>query len=196
MKPAQLRIFQALSDLAIPLLGFFLWNWDFYFILLFLLLDYFVFCVFSFVKERKIDSHQGIPHRFNLQNFLLTVLLVAASLAILFPAISIINPAFDIAKDTWAFLAYKDMGIAQGTVLLPLLIFGGYVQYKMQFLVPRKFATLSKTEVWKMHFMTILLVLSASGLLLGTAFLIVFPSIVYILALIFGVAAYRFFYSR
>ncbi len=198
MKPAQLRIFQALADLAIPLLGYFFWNWSFYFILLFFLLDYLVSCVFAFVKVNKINEYRGIEAAFPGKQALLTFLLIAVSLLALFPALPLINPAFNLGKETWEFLSYTDLGIPipQGVILLPLLAYGGYVQYKMQFLMNGRFTTATTQSVWRSHFMTAFIVLALSGLFFGLSMLIVFPQVLYTILLIFGVAGYRFFYSR
>lgn len=196
MSPVQLRLFLAFADLAIPLLGYFFGNWDFYFILLFFLLDYLVFSVFSFIKEKKIQEYQQVQYKFNFKNLLITLFFISASVCMLLPAMSAVKPDFDVIKDTWTFLVYEDMGIAQGIVLLPLLILGGYSQYRMQFLMTRKFEVAQTTEIWKMHFMTVWLVWGATGLFLGSTYWIVFPSIVYILLLVFGVVTYRFFYTR
>lgn len=196
MKPAQLKLFLALADLAIPLLGYFFWNWNFYFILLFFVLDFIVSSVFSFVKVKKINAYRGIDASFPFAKLIYSILLIAAGFALLVLALQQTVPGFDLAKETWAFLSYKDMGIAQGIVLLPLLIYGGYTQYKMQFLMNGKFAVATVDETWKMHFTTIFVVLAASGIFLGLSFFVVFPQVAYIIALTFGVVAYRFFYSR
>lgn len=198
MKPAQLRIFQALADLAIPLLGYFFWNWSFYFILLFFVLDYLVASVFSFVKVRKIASYREIHWSFPVTQLVSTVVLITVSLLAVIPALTLSNPTFNLAKETWAFLTYTELGfpIPQGFILLPILAYGGYAQYKMQFLMNGRFTTVQPAEIWKIHFQTAFIVLAVAGLFLGISFLVVFPPATYTLTLIFGVAAYRFFYSR
>jgi hypothetical protein len=107
-----------------------------------------------------------------------------------------IDPAFDLLKNTWAFLSYKEMGIAQGIILIPLLIYAGFSQYKMQFLLTGKFQATKPSEIWKLHFKTMFLVIAASGLFLGLSLLVEIPVIYYVFALIFGVSAYRFFFAR
>lgn len=198
MKPAQLRIFQALADLAIPLTGYFFLDWSFYFILLFFVLDHIVSSVFTFVRVNKVNSYRGVRGSFPLKNALLTIVCIAVAFIAVIPAIQRIDPRFDLAKETWHFIIYTEPGfpVPQGIILIPLLVFGGYQQYKMQFLITGKFTAATPEEIWKMHFTTVYLVLGISALFLGLSQLIVFPWIVYTLILIFGVAAYRFLYAR
>jgi len=196
MKLGQVRIIQAVADLAIPLMGYFFWNWDFYFILLFYLLDYKVFCAFSFVKFHKIIQYKGLQNKFPFLNLFLTIALILTGFIAIIPALYQIDPAFDLLKNTWAFLSYKEMGIAQGIILIPLLIYAGFMQYKMQFLLTGKFQTTKTSEIWKLHFQTMFLVIAASGLFLGLSLLSEIPVIFYVFTLIFGVSAYRFFIAR
>jgi hypothetical protein len=196
MKLGQVRIIQAVADLSIPLMGYFFWNWDFYFILLFYLLDYKVFCAFSFVKFHKIIQYKGLQNKFPFLNLFLTVSLILIGFIAIIPALYQIDPAFDLLKNTWAFLSYKEMGIAQGIILIPLLIYAGFMQYKMQFLLTGKFQTTKTSEIWKLHFQTMFLVIAASGLFLGLSLLSEIPVIFYVFTLIFGVSAYRFFIAR
>lgn len=198
MPPAQLRIIQALADLAIPLLGYIFLDWSFYFILLFFLLDHLVACVFAFIKARKIAGYRGTSTAFPVSKALLTMLLFAAALAALYPAIVLTNPTFSLAHETWEFIIYTEPGlpIPQGILLLPLIVFGSYQQYKLQFLVPGKFTVTSEEEIWKIHFLTAGIVPACSAAFLGASLLVVLPQPVYILTLIFGVAAYRFLYAR
>jgi hypothetical protein len=196
MNLAQVRIFQAVGDLAIPLLGYFFWNWDFYFILLFYLLDYKIFCAFSFIKCHKIIHYKGLNYKFPFLNLLLTIALISVGFAAVIPALYQIDPRFDLVKNTWTFLSYKEMGIAQGFILIPLLIYAGFAQYKMQFLMTGKFQTTKTSDIWKLHFQTMFLVIAASGLFLGLSLILNIPVIFYVFALIFGVSAYRFFIAR
>lgn len=196
MSLARVRIIQAVADLAIPLLGYFFWNWDFYFILLFYLLDYKIFCVFSFVKFQKVIQYKGLEKKFPVVKLLLTIALILIGFVAVIPALYQIDSAFDLLKNTWEFLSYKEMGIAQGIILIPLLIYAGFAQYKMQFLLSGKFQTTKPSEIWELHFQTMFLVIAASGLFLGLSLLSEIPVVFYVFSLIFGVSAYRFFIAR
>lgn len=196
MNLAQVKKIQAVADLAIPLLGYFYWNWDFYFILLFYTLDYKIFCAFSFIKCHKISQYNGLDYKFPTVNLLSTIALFLTGFVAIVPALYQIDSAFDLLKNTWEFVSYKEMGIPQGIVLIPLLIYAGYAQYKMQFLVTGKFRTSKTSEIWRLHFQTMFLVIAASGLFLGLSLLVSVPVILYVIVLIMGVSAYRFVLTR
>ena len=50
------KYIQLVSEALIPLLGFFLWEWSLYFILLFYFIDLFIDEVIMHVKSKKIES--------------------------------------------------------------------------------------------------------------------------------------------
>jgi len=191
MKPAQLKMVQALSELAIPLLGYFWWNWDLYFILLFYVLDLLVSSGFSFVRERKILQYRQQPFSFPTQQLLLTTCLLGLIFFIALQAFFQLIPAFNPLAETWKFLAYEELGIPQGIVLIPLVIYAGYAQYRMHFLMPGKFSTQTIREVRKTHFKTLLLALAAAALWLGSTYFFAGPELLYVLVLIAGATAYR-----
>jgi hypothetical protein len=123
---------------------------------------------------------------------LLTIALILIGFVAVIPALYQIDSAFDLLKSTWEFLSYKEMGIAQGIILIPLLIYAGFAQYKMQFLLSGEFQTTKPSEIWELHFQTMFLVIAASGLFLGLSLLAEIPVVFYVFSLIFGVSAYRF----
>ncbi|MDD2982786.1 MAG: hypothetical protein PHQ74_05310 [Crocinitomicaceae bacterium] len=193
IKPIHFKIFQLLAEIAIPLLGYFFWGWGFYFILLFFLLDYLVFLTFSFVKHRKIIQFRESPYFFPTKQVLSTILILTFTLIFTFIALPMIAP-FDFEKQTWEFLAYKEMGLPQGLLLLPLVIYGGYAQYKMQFLMNRKFTYVSATENWKIHHFFLWMAFLAAILFLIVSSFIVFPEFVYISLLLLGIAGFKWFF--
>ena len=193
IKPLHLKVFQLLAEIAIPLLGYFFWNWGLYFILLFFLLDYFVFLVFSFIKHRKIVQTRETRYFFPVKQVLYSCLLLIFTLIFSFITLSFIGP-FDFASQTWEFLSYKEMGIPQGILLLPLLIYGGYAQYKMQFLMNGNFKIVSATSNWKSHFFTLWVTLLSALLFYILSHFIVFPEIIYIGVLLAGIAVFKWFY--
>lgn len=191
MKPVQLKMIQALSELAIPLLGYFWWDWNLYFILLFYVLDLLVSSGFSFVRERKILQYRQQATPFPTPQLLLTLFLLALIVFIALQAFFQLIPAFDPLAETWKFLAYKELGIPQGILLVPLVVYAGYVQYRMHFLLPAKYNTQTIRQVRKTHFNTLLLALAAAALWLGSTYLFAGPELLYVVLLIAGATAYR-----
>lgn len=193
IKPIHLRVFQLAAEIAIPLLGYFFWDWGFYFILLFFLLDYLVFTIFTFVKHLKIVRYRNTPYFFPTKQVLSTILLLTFTIIFVFTALPLIGP-FDFSSETWEFLSYKEMGIPQGILLFPLVVYGGYAQYKMQFLMNGKFSQISATDNWKTHFFFLWMALFAAfGFLILSSFM-VFPEFVYIGILLAGIAGLKWFF--
>lgn len=193
IKPLQFKIFQLLADIAIPLLGYFFWDWSFYFILLYFLLDYLVFLTFSFVKHRKIVQYRETPYFFPIQQVLSTILLLVFTLIFTFIALPLIGP-FNFEKETWEFLSYTELAIPQGFLLLPLLIYGGFAQYKLQFLMNGKFAKISASDNWKSHFFFLWMAFLAALLFLIISSFFVFPQFAYIAFLLIGIAGFKWFF--
>src|ERR1700741_5209084 len=129
----KLKLFQTLSEALLPLLGYFYWNWSFYDLLLFYFLDLLVATTFTFVKIKKVVIYTKTPSPV----FMFTIGLFVCYFTIILLSVDLlpeIMPGFDFLKDTSRFFMLKDMGIPQGILLLPLVFYAGYLQYKMKFI--------------------------------------------------------------
>ena len=129
---------QLIGDAAIPLAGFFWWEWSLYFILLFYIMDLLVAEGVTHLKSKKVVEFRGeAPKQWMLSgaiSFLLLVIVVST----VHGAAFFIHPGIDFQKELWSFWTYEELGVQQGYVLLPLLLFAGYQQYKLFFLAPRR----------------------------------------------------------
>ena len=131
MNKKTLLFIQILGELAIPLIGFFFWNWSLYFILLFYMIEnlfatYFqleTFRKFTFLVEKK---ESGIDYK-KLFVFI-TFWLMEVALIHLFLFLS--NPSIQFGKEVVDFFMYEDMGIPQGFLLIPLLYFASKMKMK------------------------------------------------------------------
>lgn len=141
------------SNLLIPVLGFWVWNWNLYFILLFYLLDLISSEAVIHLKIKKIKSfaqNKGpeIPSRtYGIVSFLFLVLIIAE----IHVGISLYHPDMELKRELWAFLSYKEVGIPQGFVLIPLVVMMTYTSYKMEFLAPRFYLHQQEKPAWKNH---------------------------------------------
>lgn len=158
------RFIQLIGDIAIPLLGYFWWNWNLYFIVLFFLLDLVFNEIFQWVKAKKIEEAQKIKmdKKSFLSLFLLITVICCAHLFFLS-----YQPTIDFKQEVLNFLSYKDMGIAQGYILLPLLIFVNYQKYKLEFLVPNLQYKQNLIFLWKTNLSNLLLSVAWFALLIG-----------------------------
>ncbi|MGM0479745.1 MAG: hypothetical protein ACQERC_11030 [Bacteroidota bacterium] len=136
----KLQWIQAVGELAIPLLGFFYFDWSLYFILLFYFIDLLATEVFTWVKVRKIIAFQGIRYRFQQRFWPLAVNGTIVLLLLFFSHLFIYFYQEGIAfiEAIWNFLAYEEPGfpIPQGIILFPLVVLGNYQQYKHFFVQP------------------------------------------------------------
>ena len=104
-----------------------------------------------------------------------------------------ISPKVNISDEILRFLLMKDMGLPQIVLLLPLLIVGGYMQYKISFLVTRAFETTKIDSLWHEHVKVFLLIVGVIALLLGLSIWIVFPAWVYVWGMVLGSSGYRYY---
>lgn len=192
MKQQQLKFIQAGSDLIIPLLGYFIWNWSLFFIVLFLLLDFVVFTILSFLKDQKVQRFKTQSYQFPMQQLGITLGLFLITLAVMNQGFIWHSSGFNIAQETLDFLATKEMGIPQGILLLPLIALGSYMQFKTQFLLHRAYERTSTQAIWKIQHQTNILVLAATILLVALVYFLKLPDWVYLLLITLGSMSYRF----
>lgn len=114
----KIEIFSALlGDVALPLIGFLFWDWGFYFISLFFLFDLLFRTLFIKRRLKPIDELKN-RRAIIFKAFLFTFLEVILIHCIVVGAF----PHSNIGDSFIYFLTYEEMGIAQGVVLLPLLL--------------------------------------------------------------------------
>ena len=114
----KIEIFSALlGDVALPLIGFLFWDWGFYFISLFFLFDLLFRTLFIKRRLKPIDELKN-RRAIIFKAFLFTFLEVILIHCIVVGAF----PHTNIGDSFIYFLTYEEMGIAQGVVLLPLLL--------------------------------------------------------------------------
>lgn len=191
MKPQHVKYFQLAAETAIPIFGYLFWSWSFYFLILFYLLDFATNFAVFIAQERKIRWYNSIAI-FPFKGILtITFLVLLTGVFAVFSCIHIF-PNFSIVDETIKFIMYEEMGIPQGILLLPLMVFGAYQQYKMNFLLPGKFRTIEIEQFWKKHTNMYILVFCSSTLLLSSTFLFILPEWVYVSILIVTSVLFRF----
>jgi hypothetical protein len=162
------KFIQLFGDAFIPILGFFLWNWSLYFIIIFYFLDLLTKIVLLHIKAKKIiDFNSKTNIEFSksdqLKSFksgVISSLYFVFVIFIVQISMPFIYDDFNTMKELNHFFMYKDMGIEQGYVLIPLIAFMGYTQYKMDFLKQGLFARIRIQELWKPHIQAMLVLVS------------------------------------
>lgn len=184
------KYLQLITDAIIPLLGYFFWHWNLYFIVLFYLLDYLAYEVFSHVKARKVSSLKPDNSTWLKLGIVSVVLFVLNSVLVQITMKSLV-PTIDFTKEIIAFWNYKDMGIEQGYFLLPLIVIAGYQRYKMEFLMTGMFQKITIRQIFLKDIQAQLIALGFIALTFGLSFFIVFPEIVYVLGIVLFTGIYQ-----
>ena len=191
MKRLNPKIIQLIGDAVIPLLGFFWWNWSLYFIVIFYLLDYLSNEVILNLKSKKITTFQKIDSKVWIQKASLSFLLFLVGIVLVHLSMKMLHPQIDFYKEFIQFLSYKDMGIAQGYFLLPLIALAGFQRYKMEFLMPARFKIISITSLWSAHFKMQFTLIGCVAFTIGFQSLIALPETVYIIAIVVVTSVYQ-----
>jgi len=193
----QPKYFLVFSDALIPLLGLFVWNWSLYFIVLFYLLDLISREVITHVKTRDIYRVQGLKNKQKWQRKgLFSGLLFLVAVAAIHGAIWCMQPGIDFLKELQLFWEYKELGIQQGYILVPLVAYAAYAQYRMSFLMPGKAKHVLVDTLWRQHIVALLIILV--GAVVGAIFgaLVSVPDVVSVIAIVLGAAAYSLFLEK
>lgn len=185
------RIIQLIGDISIPLLGYFWWNWNLYFIVLFFLLDIIFNEIFQWVKTKKIVETQKIKidSKAYFSIFLLITVIVCAHLFFLS-----YQPTIKFKQEIINFLSYKDLGIAQGYLLVPLLVLVNYQKYKLEFLMPQLQHKLNLKVLWKNNITNLLQIGTWFVFLLGLTKAIDLSVLSVLIIGIAGPALYQFIF--
>jgi hypothetical protein len=113
------------GDALLPLVGFFFWDWGFYFITLFFLFDLGIRTLFLNKKIALLPSIV-LPKGFFLKGIGLVILEISLLHLLVYFSI---NP-ISFTTEIWAFLSYEELGIAQGILLIPLLFLNEIIRIR------------------------------------------------------------------
>ena len=193
------KYIQLVGDAIIPILGFFLWDWNLYFILLFYFLDILTKEVLLHLKSNKICQYKKQINydvflkekRERLKFGIISSVLLLFCVFLVQLAMPFIQSDFHATEQIISFWSYKEMGIEQGYVLVPLVIFMGYSQYKMEFLAPSIFTKLSIQNLWLPHLKSMLVLMSFSALSFAIVRLKSFPQWVFVVSIVVVSSIYQ-----
>ena len=195
------KYIQLIGDAFIPVLGFFFWDWNLYFILLFYFLDMLTKEVLLHLKSKKIVNFQREQGFEDVENekrawfkkSLLSFLLLCSIVFLVQITMPFIQLNFNGTQEIIEFWSYKEMGIEQGFLLVPLVAFMGYSQYKMEFLVPAIYSK-SKIEThWNPHLKAMTILLSFSALSFGLVHFYRFPEWLFVVLIVLVSSVYQLY---
>ncbi len=154
---------QYIGEALIPLLGFYYWDWSWYFILLFYILDGLAKATVLHLKSNKILQTQGGKSARSVwkkYGILVMAMDLVVLVALHFMYIQN-HPEFQFTPEIRSFLQHKEMGVAQGWILVPVVVLGVWLQYQFTFLKLKLHTKIQMSVLWKEHFRQRFIVLSA-----------------------------------
>ncbi len=182
----QEKIAVLIGDVALPLIGFFFWDWGFYFIALYFLIDQFakqVFLLPRLVSAQVILPQKAIIFTKSLLLFLFQIMMI---LLINYQ----LDPHFNLFQESINFIMYKDMGIQQGFILVPLLFTAEWLKLKTDNKV------IKSTEIKRFKINHVLkqaqILLSILGLLLGIINFTLIPELLVVFIFLAGIGLTAF----
>ena len=195
------KFIQLFGDAFIPILGFFLWNWSLYFIILFYFLDLLTKIVLLHIKAKKIiDFNSKTNIEFSksdqLKSFKSGVISFVYFVFVIFIvqiSMPFIYDDFNTMKELNHFFMYKDMGIEQGYVLIPLIAFMGYTQYKMEFLKQGLFARIKIQELWRPHIQSMVVLVSLCSIGFILVQFVRLPESFFVLSIVLLSSSYQYY---
>lgn len=198
------KYIQVLGDGIIPLLGFFFWDWNLYFILLFYFIDMFTKEVLLHLKAKKIVEHQIETRELDIQieksNWikfgLLSIILLIFSLFLIHISMPFIQDQFNATNEIIRFWSYKEMGIEQGYIFVPLIIFMGYTQFKMEFLAPAVFTRINNSQLWQPHLKAMLILVAFTALTFGLVHFIKIPEVIFVISIVLISSLYQILHLK
>ncbi|GAB5417133.1 MAG: hypothetical protein Crog4KO_19990 [Crocinitomicaceae bacterium] len=194
IQPKYILIF---SDAFIPLLGLFVWNWSLYFILLFYLLDLLAREVLTHFKTREIYRVQGLKNTKKWQQKgIFSGVLFLISVVAIHIAVWCMQPEINFLKELQLFWEYEELGVQQGYILVPLIIYAAYAQFRMSFLMPGKARHVLMDSLWKQHFIALSLILAGALLAGGIGFFVAIPDIISVCTIVVCAAAYSLYLEK
>ena len=122
----QEKIAALLGDVALPLIGFLFWKWSFYFIALYFIFDQLARFLFLPTRIKKAEIEAYLKWSMLLKMGFLLCIESGLIILINTQIIADFNPIVGLQD----FFFYKDMGIEQGYILLPLLFLSEWMRHK------------------------------------------------------------------
>jgi hypothetical protein len=147
---------------------------------------------FLHLKAHKINAKRTAVNSWVISGISGAIAMIAVILLI-HVGFSILSPEIDFQKQFIAFIAYEDMGIAQGFVLFPLLIVSGYQKYKLEFIRLKKYETLSIKRMWRFQLMKYFFILLLTGCCCLIMLTGVSNSLVYLVVILLASAVFKIF---
>jgi hypothetical protein len=182
---ARLTLISGVGDVIIPVLLFYVWNWDLHYILLFIYIDLIAALFMAFLKEQKIKRVQENKSSVGLLGtFMFYFIYVCSGIALFELGIVQLYPDMSLSKSLWNFLWEVELGIPQIALLIPLLFLVNFQQYKLLFIRTQQYRVMPLKLIQITHKSQWLLFLASSVIFFSLSFVIQAPLDVFLIILL------------
>lgn len=194
------RIFyiQLALEASIPLMGYFLWDWSLYFILLFYLLDIVASELIIHFKAKRIYQYQNSRAVLNswVSHGLISLVVFSVVLIMIHIAMMGFQPGIDFYKEAVAFWNYKDLGIKQGYLFVPLVLLMNWQQFKIDFVYTARHRTTEMKILWKQHLIGNVIIVAAALVSWVIIQFVALNELVFIISILTGILIYKLIINR
>lgn len=192
------NLIQKFGEAILPLVGFYYWNWDWYFILIFYILDVFAKEIIINLQANKIYQTQGGTETYLIwkKSAVISLFIGMATLILvhLIQLTSSIN--FSISKEILNFFYHKEMGLPQGIILIPFIFLNVWLQYKLNFLKLNMQLKMKTSLMWQRHINYRLFILVWVVITLGLALFLNLKDSVFLWGSILLPIVYQKFFNK
>lgn len=173
------RTIQIIGELAIPLLGYFFWNWSFSFILFFYIIENLFLLYFRIETIQNVKSTILKAKRIvDIKLLLFFLGLWIVEFALIHFLLKIIATNKNLLNAWQDFFLFEDMGVPQGFILIPLLYFASRMKMKQDIVIEiKKIKTKLDLNKLKISALYNWIAISFWGLLIGLNVLFALPEI-------------------
>jgi hypothetical protein len=173
------RTIQIIGELAIPLLGYFFWNWSFSFILFFYIIENLFLLYFRIETIQNVKSTILKAKRIvDIKLLLFFLGLWIVEFALIHFLLKIIATNKNLLNAWQDFFLFEDMGVPQGFILIPLLYFASRMKMKQDIVIEiKKINTKLDLNKLKISALYNWIAISFWGLLIGLNVLFALPEI-------------------
>ena len=125
------------------------WNWDTSFILLFYLLEWILSLTLTSAKGTKRFTYLGdsSERKEAIKNLAFGFIWLILTCLIIENTLPKLENNFSWVERIRSFITYSDLGIAQGYLLIPILILNGVMVYRQQFVATELYKKLSMKDI-------------------------------------------------
>lgn len=193
MMPKKVRITQTLLEALLPVLGYFFWNWDTSFVLLWFALDWLTGYVITILKAKRRYQYSRQENEAKLakKRLILGFASILTTFILGWLILPALTPNFSWIERIRAFLSYADMGIPQGIILIPLIVLNGYMLYNNQFVRIKLYERFGMDPITKTLYWESLLTPAIGIIAFITSLFITYPPEILLFGSIIGVSIFR-----